>query len=94
MAGKGNLTANHLCKMERKMMHTLGYKLTPITLVAWADIYTRLWDKFATEYNLHQFCEHGDLAIRQFTFYSYQRLRVLFSILDCVALDFESKRFD
>jgi cyclin E len=34
--------------MERRLLTTLGFRLNPVTIVHFADWYTRQWDAFAT----------------------------------------------
>jgi len=53
LAGKNNLRVSHLRIMERRILQTLNFRLQPVTLVAWADCYTKLWDRYASWNNLH-----------------------------------------
>jgi len=80
--------------MERRLLSTIGFRLNPVTLVHYADWYTRQWDAFATQCNLHQFCDSGDISFRTFTFSSYQRFRVLYQLIDAIAIDFESHLYE
>ena len=80
-----------IAEMEREMFKVLGYKLTPVTLQTWTEIFTRRWDVFATQNQLHQFTEAGDASLRLFTSNSYYRLRLIYQIVDAIALDFDSK---
>jgi hypothetical protein len=57
--------------MERTILTTLEYSVHPITLHTWADLYTKLWDNYATQMQLHQFSQHCDLSMRLYTFHSY-----------------------
>ena len=36
-----------ICQMEREMMNVLGFRLHPVTLISWADWYTKVWDDYA-----------------------------------------------
>ena len=53
-----------------------------------------MWDSFAETNNIHQFSEHSCISIRKFAYYSYRRLRVFYSVIDCLAMDWPSKQYD
>ena len=80
-----------IAEMEREMISTLEYRLNPVTLQTWTEIFTKRWDTFATLHQLHQFTEAGDASLRLFTSNSYYRLRLIYQIVDAIALDFDSK---
>jgi hypothetical protein len=37
------------------MLLVLKFRLNPVTLVFWLDYYTKKWDEFADQYNIHTF---------------------------------------
>ena len=53
-----------ICQMERTMLNVLGFRLHPVTLISWADWYTKQWDEYADANNLHALCECHDTAFR------------------------------
>ena len=53
-----------ICDMEREMMQMLGFRLHPVTLISWADWYTKQWDDYADANNMHSLTECHDSAFR------------------------------
>ena len=53
-----------ICDMEREMMKMLGFHLHPVTLISWADWYTKQWDDYADANNMHSLTECHDSAFR------------------------------
>ena len=80
--------------MEREMMQVLGFRLHPVTLISWADFYTRMWDDYADANNLHALTEVHDAAFRQFTLHSYNRYRSFMTYLDAIAIDYRAHEFE
>lgn len=76
--------------MERKMITVLGFKLHPVTLVSWADYYTKRWDEYADKFNMHALTECKDAAFRAFSLHSYNRLRTLMQYVDAIGIDFQA----
>ena len=37
-----------IAEMERKLLLTLRFKMNPVTMVQWADWYTKQWDSYAS----------------------------------------------
>ena len=75
------------------MMQTLGFYLHPVTLISWADWYTKKWDDYADAANMHALTECHDCAFRQFTLHSYNRYRTFMTYLDAVAIDYRAHEF-
>ena len=57
-------SVRRICQMERDMMSILGFRIHPITLISWADWYTKQWDDYADAANLHALTEVHDCAFR------------------------------
>jgi len=57
-------TVRKIVQMEREMMQLLGFHLHPISLISWADWYTKQWDEYADAKNLHSLTECQDSAFR------------------------------
>ena len=53
-----------ICDMEREMMQMLSFRLHPVTLISWADWYTKQWDDYADANNMHSLTECHDSAFR------------------------------
>jgi len=75
------------------MMTVLGFRLHPVTLVSWADWYTKQWDEYADANNMHGLTECHDAAFRQFTLHSYNRYRSFMTYLDAIAIDYRAHEF-
>ena len=43
--------------MERTMIEVIEYSLHPVTLLSWADWFTRQWDSYANQSNMHALAE-------------------------------------
>lgn len=43
---------------------------------------------------MHQFTEKGDISLRLFTRESYHRVRLMYQVIDVIALDFGHKQWD
>ena len=86
-------SVRRICTMEREMMNVLGFRLHPVTLISWADWYTKVWDDYADKMNLHGLTEVQDAAFRQFTLHSHNRYRTLMTYLDAVAIDYKSHEY-
>jgi len=82
-----------ICNMEREMLNTLRWRLHPVTLITWADWYTKQWDVYADENTMHSMTECHDAAFRQFTLHSYNRYRTFITYLDAVAIDYKAHEF-
>ena len=74
-------------------MSALRFRLHPVTLVNWADWFTRQWDEYADANNMHALTEVHDCAFRQFTLHSYNRYRTFMTYLDAVAIDYKAHEF-
>lgn len=57
-------SVRRICQMERDMMSALSFRLHPVTLVNWADWFTKRWDEFADDNNMHALTEVHDCAFR------------------------------
>lgn len=57
-------SVRRICHMERNMLNTLRWSLHPITLITWADWYTKQWDEYADANNMHSLTECHDSAFR------------------------------
>lgn len=79
-----------ICRMERTMMQAIGFRLHPVTLVTWADWFTREWDVYAEGFNMHAFTQVQDASFRSFTQHSYNRIRTLLTYLDAIAIDYRA----
>lgn len=86
-------SVRRICQMEKEMMTVLGFRLHPITLITWADWYTKQWDVYADSTNMHSLTECHDAAFRQFTLHSYNRYRTFMTYLDAVAIDYRAHEF-
>lgn len=82
-----------ICQMERTIFNVLKFKLHPVTLISWADWYTKQWDEYADQNNMHSLTECHDAAFRQFTLHSYNRYRTFITYLDAVAIDYKAHEF-
>ena len=86
-------SVRRICQMERDMMSALRFRLHPVTLINWADWFTRQWDEYADANNMHALTEVHDCAFRQFTLHSYNRYRTFMTYLDAVAIDYKAHEF-
>ena len=86
-------SVRRICQMERDMMSTLSFRLHPVTLISWADWFTKQWDDYADSANMHSLTEVHDCAFRQFTLHSYNRYRTFMTYLDAVAIDYRAHEF-
>ena len=41
-----SFTSQQVMKMERRLMSVLSFRLTPVTLVTWANWYMQMWDNY------------------------------------------------
>ena len=57
-------SVRRICQMERDMMSTLSFRLHPVTLISWADWFTKQWDDYADSANMHSLTEVHDCAFR------------------------------
>ena len=73
------------------MIEVIQYSLHPVTLLSWADWYTRQWDSYANQSNMHALAECQDISFRSFSLHSYNRYRTLLNFLDALAIDFKGQ---
>ncbi len=62
----------------------LQFGLHPVTLQTWVDCFTKLWDHYANDLNLHQYAEDGNLSLRSLHQSSYSRLRFIHEMVDAI----------
>lgn len=86
-------SVRRITQMEREMCQVLGFRLHPVTLISWADWFTKEWDIYADANNIHALTEMHDCAFRQFTLHSYNRYRSFMTYLDAVAIDYRGHEF-